>query len=127
MAYILLNSKASTPRNSAKTQPCLSGCQTTLGDSNPISSLATSLGTTPGTLLLLAGGGLVLGYMVNNLFTGVGRKVRKTRSAWRKKRELKRRTHTAPGTGFMWQMALLLALTGGAVWYFATRNSGGKA
>ena len=102
----------------------MSGCQTTLGDANPISSLATSLGTTPGTLLLLAGGGLVLGWMANNLISSVGRKVKRTRSAFRKKRQQAGGAIAAfPG----WQWMLLALVAGGAVYYFATRNSGGKA
>jgi hypothetical protein len=105
-------------RNNAQLEP------RAMGDlSSGFSSFAQGLGMTPGTLLLVGGGALVLGYAINSLFTNVGKKVRKTRRAMRRKREQAGSALSSVIENRVLVGAVLVGAVGLGI-YLITRNSG---
>jgi len=121
MAYVNLNSEQ-VPRCELVRREAQ---QRTMGDlTSGFTSLANSLGMKPAQLLLVGVGALLLGWAAHSFVIGVGKAIQ------RKKVAFKRRAREAKSSAFvaqnpMWQTLLLVAVTGGAVYYLTTRNNGG--
>jgi hypothetical protein len=120
--YLNLNpAKEEVPSSS----PCLSG----LGaSSSALDTVASSLGTSSQNLLLMIGAGAVIGWVGNSLLQSGRKSVRKSRSAMRKRKQAVADATAKSFSGLRDALPILLAgaLVGGAVYYFATRKSGGK-
>jgi hypothetical protein len=101
----------------------------------PLASVASALNTQPTTLLLLLGGGMVAGYLVNEWITDARNAARKRQAAarraarkraaeWDQRRESAKALWNEHGDKIM--PVLLAALVAvGATYYFTTRKSGG--
>jgi hypothetical protein len=93
-----------------------SGTVPTLGAIS-LKSVAASLGTDTKTLLLLGGGGIFAGYLLNSALTAAGRSAR--RVSRRVKRSLKPKPVTvmAPSKSSFIGTSIALAIVGGAAYY----------
>jgi hypothetical protein len=123
MAY-LTNNSSDLVHSAPKCAVVPTNAQSTLGDFPAnFSKFAQALGTTPGTLLVVGGAGIFAGWMLNELVSGIGNRVRKARRSFRRKRKQASGAlggaiaHSTP----TWQTLVLAGVAAGAVWIIATR------
>jgi hypothetical protein len=96
--------------------------------SSALDSVASSLGTSSQNLLLMVGAGAVAGWLVNDLVSNTGRKVKRARrklSRTLAERKERRAAAAAAGGGAVnaAKMMLIGGVAVGVVWFFASRIS----